>query len=92
MFKKLLVAAASSMVALSAFGLESIDIENSIPLKDGSTVHIFRDGKMGMESAFGNPVRMDPGTAMEARDGQKITMRGDEVGRLGQIVAAQWHN
>lgn len=88
MFKKLLVAAASSMVALSAFGLESIDIEKSIPLKNGSTVHLFRDGKMAMESAYGHAVRMDPGTVMEARDGQKIAMRGDEVARLDGIIAA----
>ncbi len=92
MFKKLLVAAASGMIASSAFALDSIDIAQSIALKDGSTVHVFRDGKMAMENSYGRPVRMDPGTVMETKDGKKITMQGDEVARLDNILAAQWHN
>ncbi len=92
MFTKIVVAAASSMIALSAFALESLDIEKSIALKDGSTVHNFKDGKMGMENAFGRPVSMDPETVMETRDGQKISMRGDKVARLQQILADKWNN
>ncbi len=89
MLKNILIAAASSMLAVSAFALESIDIEKSIALKDGSTVHIFRDGNMGMESAYGRAVRMDPGSVMETKDGQKVTMRGDEVARVDGIIAAK---
>lgn len=92
MFTKIMVAAASGVVAISAFAMESIDMENCIALKDGSTVHVFKDGRMGMEGAYGRPVRMDPGTVMQTKDGQKITMRGDEVARLTQIVAEHWHN
>ncbi len=92
MFTKIMVAAAGSMITLSAFALDSIDMEKCVALKDGSTAHVFKNGRMGMESAYGRPVRMDPGTVMQTKDGQKITMRGDEVARLTQIVAEQWHN
>lgn len=89
MFKKILAAAAGSMIAVTAVALESIDMERCVTLKDGSRVHVFRDGKMGMESAYGRAVRMDPGSVMEAKDGQKITMRGDEVARVDGIIAAK---
>lgn len=92
MFAKLLIAAAGSMIALSAFAVDSIDMQKCIALKDGSTVHVFQNGKMAMENRYGTPVRMDPGMVMQTNDGKKIAMRGDEVARLNQILAAQWHN
>ncbi len=56
-----------------------------IELKDGSSVYVFEDGKMAMESKFGRVTRMNPGKTMEAKDGRKIVMHGDEVGRLGSL-------
>ncbi|TAK72439.1 MAG: hypothetical protein EPO19_01820 [Betaproteobacteria bacterium] len=86
MFKKLLVAAASSMIALSAFAVGANDeVLNSIELKDGSTVHIFKDGKMGMEDRFGRAVYMAAGHVMETKDGKKITMNGNETGRVDRL-------
>ncbi len=85
MFKKLLVAAASSMIALSAFAVGANEVEKSIELKDGSTVHIFADGKMGMEDKFGRAVYMAPGHVMETKDGKKITMNGNETGRVDRL-------
>ena len=86
MFKKILVAAASTMIAVSAFAVDANKIEQSIQLKDGSTVHIFADGKMGMEDKFGRAAYMEPGHAMETKDGKNIVMIGNEVGRLDRLL------
>ena len=82
MFKKILVAAASGMIAASAFAATNDKVEKSIQLKDGSTVHVFADGKMGMENRFGRAAYMEPGHAMQAKDGKTITMVGNEVWRV----------
>ncbi len=82
MLKKVLVAVAVSAVAMSAFAWDDGGIEKSIDLKDGSTVHVFKDGKMGMENPYGHVVSMDEGMVMEAKDGRKIVMKGNETGRL----------
>ncbi|MBT9520339.1 MAG: CopK family periplasmic copper-binding protein, partial [Dechloromonas sp.] len=57
-----------------------------IDLKDGSTVYIFKDGKMGMENKYGRATRMKKDTVMETKDGQKIIMHGDEVMRLDSLL------
>ena len=85
MFKKLLVTAASSMIALSAFAVDANKVEKSIELKDGLTVHIFADGKMGMEDRVGRAVYMAPGHVMETKDGKTITMNGNETGRVDRL-------
>lgn len=85
MFKKILIIAASSMVALSAFAVDQGNVQKSIELKDGSTVYIFKDGKMGMEDKLGRAIRMKPGKVMEAKDGQKLIMIGDEVMRVESL-------
>ena len=86
MFKKILVGAASGIIALSAFALDSTQVEKSIELKDGSTVHIFKDGKMGMEKKFGRTASMEPGQVMETKDGEKIIMKGNAVARTDQVL------
>ena len=90
MFKKLLVAAATSLFALSAFALDETQVEKSVQLKDGSTVHVFADGKMAMEDKFGRASFMAPGQAMQTRDGQTIVMNGNEVARLDQLLSAHY--
>ena len=87
MFTKILVAAASSMIALSAFAVDANQVEKSIQLKDGSTVRVFADGKMAMESQFGRAVYMEPGHVMQTKDGQQVIMNGNEVARLDQLYA-----
>ena len=87
MFKKLLVAAASSMIAMSAFAVDANQVEKSIQLKDGSTVHVFADGKMGMENQYGRTVYMEPGHVMQTKDGKQIIMIGNEVARLEQLYS-----
>lgn len=85
MFKKILLVAAFSTIAASAFAVDGADIQKTVQLKDGSTVYIFKDGRMAMENSYGRTERMAPGHVMEAKDGQKITMQGDEVARLETI-------
>jgi len=71
MLKKLLMVVAMSAVTATAFAVDAAQVEKSIELKDGSTVYIFKDGKMGMEDKLGRAVRMKKDTVMEAKDGQK---------------------
>ena len=92
MIKKILVGAAGAMVAMSAFAADMSKVDKAIELKDGSTVYIFKDGKMGMENKLGKTVRMKPGHVMETKDGQRIIMVGDEVARLESLMRAQSPN
>lgn len=86
MFKKLLVAVASSTVALSAFALEGNQMEKCIELTDGSTVHVFTGGNMGMQDKWGRAFSMEPGHVMQTKDGQKIVMKGNEAMRVAQLL------
>jgi Copper resistance protein K len=86
MFKKILVAAASSMFALSAFAVDANQVEKSVQLRDGSTVHIFADGKMAMESKFGRATYMEAGHVMDTKDGKNLVMNGNEAARLDQLL------
>ena len=88
-FAKLaLIAVLSTMGATTAFAHDAARAEAKqvIDLKDGSTLYIFKDGKMAMEDRYGSATRMGQGTVMEAKDGQKITMQGDEVARLNSLI------
>ena len=86
MLTKIAVAAASVLIATSAFAADKANVAKSYELKDGSTVYVFKDGKMAMENKVGQVVSMKEGHAMETRDGQKITMKGNEVWRLDQVL------
>ena len=88
MLKKLLMVVAMSAVTATAFAGDSARAEAKqvIELKDGSTVYIFKDGKMGMEDKLGRAMRMKKDTVMETKDGQKIIMHGDEVMRLDNLL------
>lgn len=79
---KITAVALASTFALSAFAAGGTELQRSVELKDGSTVHIFQDGKMGMEDKFGRPFLMPQGHVMEARDGTRIEMKGNEVSRV----------
>lgn len=86
MLKKMLMIAALCTMGASAYAVDAAQVEKSIELKDGSTVYIFKDGKMAMEDKMGRAVRMKKDTVMETKDGQKIIMHGDEVMRLDNIL------
>ncbi len=85
MFKKILMVAASSVVAVSAFAADNKGVEKTFELVDGSKVFVFENGKMGMEDKYGRAVRMKPNKIMETKDGQRLIMIGDEVARVDSL-------
>ena len=90
--KKLIATAVLVTVSATvlAYGLDGV--KQSIPLKDGSTVHVFENGKMAMEDKLGRARYMSDGEVMEASDGRKITMHGNEVARLDVLLKQDYHN
>lgn len=74
----LLVAA---VMASGGIALAAQDDGREIPLKDGSTLVIFKDGKMSMRDARGRTQSMKDGARMETKDGQVLMMKGNEVWR-----------
>lgn len=74
-----------SLLALAVSGsaiAAGTEATGAIELKDGTTVHIYQDGKMAMEDKAGQPRTMPEGTPMETKDGKIIMMKGNEVWRL----------
>jgi len=88
MMKNLVMIAAMSAFAATAYADNAARAEAKqvIDLKDGSTVYVFKDGKMGMEDKYGKAMRMKKDSVMETKDGQKIIMHGDEVMRLDSLL------
>lgn len=80
------IATLAGLVSTSAFAVGTSGLDKSVALADGQTVHIFADGKMGMEGRYGQPVFMPAGTAMKAADGSAITMVGNETARVGALL------
>lgn len=87
--RKSLIALSLVATALSAIAANHVDpskgdaaIVQSIQLKDGTTMHHYKDGKMSMEDKYGKVVYMKDGVAMQTIDGKTITMSGNEVARL----------
>lgn len=89
MLKNMLVAIPMLAVATMAFALENSNITQSIPLRDGSTIVVFKDGKMAMQDKLGRTVRMQQGHVMVTATGERVIMIGDEVARLDTIVQGQ---
>ena len=82
MLKKLMIVAALSAAAATVYAADAANVKQTHPLKDGSTLYVFKDGKMGMEDKNGRVMRMKAGVVMEAKDGQKFIMIGNEVARV----------
>lgn len=80
--RKSLVALSLVVSTLSAVAAGNSDIVQSVKLKDGTTMHHYKDGKMSMEDSLGKIVFMKDGMSMETADGKTISMSGNEVGRL----------
>jgi predicted lipoprotein with Yx(FWY)xxD motif len=53
-----------------------------VKLKDGSTLYVFKDGKMAKEDKLGRAVFLKNGEVLETADGRKVTAVGNEVARL----------
>ena len=88
MLKSLLMVALMSAVAVPAFADDAARAaaQNTVVLKDGSTIYIFKDGKMAMEDKLGRATGMKKGVVMETKDGQKVIMVGNEVMLLESLL------
>jgi hypothetical protein len=76
----LAVTAVALGVALSSAAVANSDAKE-IQLKDGSTLVIFKDGKMSMRDSRGRPMSMKDGLRMETKDGKVYVMKGNEIWR-----------
>jgi len=85
MLKVLATTTALLLAANVAMAADMANVDKSFVLKDGSTVYIFKDGKMAMEDKLGRTVPMKPGHVMQTKDGQSILMVGNELARLDWI-------
>lgn len=87
MLKNLMMIAVMSAAVASAFADDAARAaaQKTIELKDGSTLYIFKDGKMSMSDKYGRAMRMKKDVVMETKDGEKIIMHGDEVARLESL-------
>jgi predicted lipoprotein with Yx(FWY)xxD motif len=56
-----------------------------IALADGSTLYVFKDGKMAKANQYNRPVFLKEGETLEAKDGRKIVAVGNEVARLSSL-------
>ncbi len=86
--KLALIAVLSTAGATSAFAHDAARAEakQMIDLKDGSTLYIFKDGKMAVEDRYGRATRTTPGTVVETSDGRKFTTQSDEAARLHSLI------
>ncbi len=62
------------------------EAQQVIDLSDGSTLYVFRDGKMAKEDKLGRAVNLRSGEVLEARDGRKVTAVGNEVAYLHMLL------
>lgn len=58
-----------------------------LPLKDGSTLYVFANGKMAKESKYGQAIYLKSGDVLETVDGKKITPVGNEVAVLSGLLS-----
>lgn len=72
------IIAVATTAASSAWATTDV---KEIALKDGSTLMVFKDGKMSMRDKQGRTVSMKDGHEMETRDGRKLMMRGNAIWR-----------
>ena len=91
--KKLLAMVASSLLSMASVSAIAADelrtkVKESIALSDGSTVYVFTDGKMALADKQGRAVTKKVGTALEAKDGRRLTLDTNESARLSQLEKA----
>lgn len=84
----ILIAAILSGLLSTAFASDEARsaAEKVVGMKDGSTLYIFKDGKMAMENKYGRAVAMKEGQVMQTKDGQEIIMIGNQVALLERLI------
>lgn len=92
MKSKLTAVAVAALVAVAAAPVLARDVvartaPQVMNLKDGSTLYVFKDGKMAKEDRFGRAVYLRSGEVLETRDGRNVTAVGNEVARLDVLLS-----
>ena len=83
----LLAAILSSLLSTAFAGDEArAAADKVIAMKDGSTLYVFKDGKMAMENQYGRAVPVKEGHVMETKEGREIIMIGDEFVLLERLI------
>lgn len=75
------ILASAVLAGPASWAAEADKGERQIPLKDGTTLVVFKDGKMAMRDSQGRPLTMKENHPMETKDGKVIMMRGNELWR-----------
>lgn len=82
----LVAAVTSTAVPVFARDAALQEARQVINLKDGSTLFVFKDGKMAREDKFGRVMLLKSGEVLEATDGRKLTAVGNQSGRLDVLL------
>lgn len=94
MIRNITIFAASLMLLTSTFAMDAAKSEAKqvIPLQGGETLYVFENGLMAKESKFGMPVYLNSGESVQAMDGQKIAIKGNEIARLSMLLKKDHRN
>ena len=84
----LVVAFAASGVSVPVFARDALPqaTQQTLSLQDGSTLYVFKDGKMAKQDRHGRAVYLKQGETVELADGRKVTAVGNEVARLDGLL------
>ncbi len=63
-----------------------------VPLRDGGTLFVFKDGTMAKQDAYGNAKYIKKGDVLEAADGKKIPVTSNEVARMHALTVEGHQN
>ncbi|MCS8286575.1 CopK family periplasmic copper-binding protein, partial [Pseudomonas aeruginosa] len=85
---QIVIAALLSALSVPAFAGHAAAqaAKEMVPLADGGTLYIFKDGKMAQESRFGRAVYLNVGASVSTKDGRNIAITSNEVARLGSLL------
>jgi hypothetical protein len=85
----LLLAAFLSAVVTSpvyAFHAAQEAARQIVPLADGGSLYVFRDGLMAKEDRYGRAQSVKIGATLESADGRKLVASSNEVARLHVLI------
>ena len=92
MIRKFNIVVLSLAATLPAFAMDAAQSEakQTVPLVNGETLYVFKDGNMAKTNQFGRTAYLAKGEVVQSVDGQKISTIGNEVARL-DALARQGH-
>ena len=87
MIRKFNVLVFSLAATLPAFAMDVAQAEakQTIPLVNGETLYVFKDGKMAKADRYGRSVFLTQGEVVQSADGKKISTVGNEIARLDNL-------